>query len=647
MEKNPKLKKHFLVFGLILLTSSLGIFVFGANEARALDIPGSDIVGSFFGNLLLMIQGAIGWLVAIFAGLAQGALKYTDLQNAPIVKEGWRILRDLVNMFFVLVLLAIAFATILRLESYGMKSLLPKLIGVALLINFSLIISGVFIDFSGVLTNFFLEDEPEKFFEDISTQIGLPRIQVTNADAPVSYWQSCWLAGDPDCQGRFKTKKECKDSTSLLKTCVEKTTSKVDWDNINSDAYWEVIKSLIFSIIFTVIAAFVFGALAFFLIVRILAIWFLLILVPLAWFFWILPTTSGLFTKWWNNFVKWVFFAPAAVFFIWLSIESWTGFIEGKLPFAGEKIVEGVSTVITDDILKTKIIPEVMEPSYFVQFLLACGMLIGSLIVAQTMSVYGARGAIELGKKWGTGTGRGIRRLATKPADGIQKGLNKASTWMRGSRWGRWTGVSNLMGQASRIPGVVGGKERAAYPEAEKKYKNWSSDNLKARFRMVNSQEKAAIGKILAERGDFEANESLGFSEKDTRRAFSLARKYGRHGDILKARPDFESHEKINEFISEMKKADMEKVQAVSLEDDNVRNSIKEQLGENGQWTGSHLSKMAETNHKAYAKIREKIIEESWDELRDDIKEYITGETGKAVFGKVKPKTKQQPSTSA
>src|SRR3989338_8254606 len=57
------------------------------------------------------------------------------------IKEGWAFSRDVVNLFFIFILLFIAIATILQIESYGAKKLLVWLVLVALLVNFSLIAS--------------------------------------------------------------------------------------------------------------------------------------------------------------------------------------------------------------------------------------------------------------------------------------------------------------------------------------------------------------------------------------------------------------------------------------------------------------------------------------------------------------------------
>ncbi|MBL7154946.1 MAG: hypothetical protein ISS88_00360 [Candidatus Portnoybacteria bacterium] len=450
-----KYKKFILSLVLILLISSLGIFVLGAGEAKASWYDGLiNGLKTILGSALLTIQGVVGALVTWLAGLAQGILNFTNPQNAQIVQDGWEIVRDFVNMFFVLVLLVIAFATILRLETYGMKALLPKLIIAALLINFSLVLAGVFIDFAGILTVFFIEDG-QKFFTDIADAMRLPKIMTTTAEEKGERWQ-CQYA-DPFLgslyTGNWSTESECAakcagytgGSCMTIPTAAKTT----NWGKLG-DTYWAVISALFFSIIFTVIAAFVFGALAILLLIRVLVIWFLLILAPIAWFFWILPATKHLFTQWWNTFIKWVFFAPAAIFFIWLSVNSWLKFIQGKAPFQGDKVVEGMEKVITDEVFASRLMPQIMEPKNFVQFVLICGMLLGSLIVAQKMGIAGASMALGVTKWFGKGAaGMANRFIARRRVPGvglIGKGIKTGAGKFleKMPRLAKWMGMERI-----------------------------------------------------------------------------------------------------------------------------------------------------------------------------------------------------------
>ncbi|GAG19127.1 unnamed protein product, partial [marine sediment metagenome] len=75
----------------------------------------------------------------------------SEIEQNPIVQVGWTLTRDLINMFFVIVLAFIGLATALRIEQYKYEKLLPIFIGIALIINFSPVICGLFIDASNII----------------------------------------------------------------------------------------------------------------------------------------------------------------------------------------------------------------------------------------------------------------------------------------------------------------------------------------------------------------------------------------------------------------------------------------------------------------------------------------------------------------
>jgi len=147
---------------MVVFVSSLGIFIFEIKEANAFSwLFGYDsikdmFIGMFSTILYYIVFRPLSLVLSIAGYLLDWAFGLQTFTDVPIVQEGWTITRDLANMFFVLILLVIAMATILKVETYGMKSLLPKLIAVALLINFSLVFCGVVIDSSQILTSFFL-----------------------------------------------------------------------------------------------------------------------------------------------------------------------------------------------------------------------------------------------------------------------------------------------------------------------------------------------------------------------------------------------------------------------------------------------------------------------------------------------------------
>ena len=653
-------KKLIPAIILIIIISSLGIFTFGVEEAKAVDLGIVEGFKSLLGGFLLMVQELIGSLVAWFAGLAQGILNFTSLQNAQMVKDGWEITRGLVNVFFILILMVIAFATILRVENYGMKALLPKLIIAALLINFSLVFCGAIIDSAGVLTNFFIKDS-QNFFENIADEMGLTTIMVGTVQKPAKKLWACEWALLPDITWSNQTVCNAGCLLSTGNFCYEIKPPKVDWRKIQGDNFWKVISALLLSIIFTIIAAFVFAALAFLLLIRVLVIWFLLILAPIAWFFWILPATKNLWEKWWATFIKWVFFAPAAIFFIWLSVNSWLKFIKGKAPMTGGEIIEGMSNVVGNGVLESKIMPQVMAPANFIQFILACGMLIGSLIVAQKMGIYGASGAISIAKSASKGIGKGVgrwtgrkaQRAAYRPADAVGKGLDRASTWARKSKIGRWTGASTLLGKAAGAGRALNEKERAAFGKEEEKYKNQTSDHLKSQFKSVDGRGKAVIAKILASRGDLKTDDKFGFTEDDIKKSMTLTKKYGHEKDVVKSRLDLapivknidpkdiaKVEEEINEAVGKIKSGDVGKIQIEAIGEPGktatgnqklVFDAFEKQFKLGGKLGKSVLIKAADENPALYNRLMNDIIGPNIDSMKEEIQAYYNTTTGKAV----------------
>jgi hypothetical protein len=109
------------------------------------------VIASLFAWLishaLTFLAGAMTLELNIFAKFAQ----FNNFLGITAVKEGWRLVRDLCNMFFIVILLVISFATILKIESYAYKKWLGKLIMAAILINFSKTITGFLIGISQIV----------------------------------------------------------------------------------------------------------------------------------------------------------------------------------------------------------------------------------------------------------------------------------------------------------------------------------------------------------------------------------------------------------------------------------------------------------------------------------------------------------------
>lgn len=108
----------------------------------------ASIIMTLMLEVMKLLIDLILWMVSALISIA----KYNDFVNSPPVVIGWVLVRDVVNMFFIVVLLLVAFSTIIGYKDFHYKAVLPKLLLMAVLINFSRTLVGVLIDFSQVIT---------------------------------------------------------------------------------------------------------------------------------------------------------------------------------------------------------------------------------------------------------------------------------------------------------------------------------------------------------------------------------------------------------------------------------------------------------------------------------------------------------------
>jgi hypothetical protein len=110
-----------------------------AGTVSTLD-QGRCIFFQVIAEILLLIASLLGRILVFMVDILIAFASYNDFGNsAGVVVKGWRIVRDVVNMFFIIILLVSAFATVIGYDegNFHYKRVLPKLLLMAVLINFS------------------------------------------------------------------------------------------------------------------------------------------------------------------------------------------------------------------------------------------------------------------------------------------------------------------------------------------------------------------------------------------------------------------------------------------------------------------------------------------------------------------------------
>jgi len=257
-----------------------------------------------------------GKIFDVFASISLDSRMYGD---STFVEEGWKIVRDIANIFFIFGLLWIAINIILGLSSQvNPKKLLPTLIIVALLINFSLFFSKVIIDSSNIIAKIFYN-----------------RIEVTGAvgDSFTSAGEQSLSLGIT--KGLGVQKIFSPETIEALKADPKMNTD----GDISLGALALIIILGIFvnlSAAWTLIIA---GVLF---LSRILSLWIVMIFSPLAFASYAVPGISSMMEevghqKWWTNLINLSFLAPIFIFFIYLIILMINSdFLSGLLNTGGD-----------------------------------------------------------------------------------------------------------------------------------------------------------------------------------------------------------------------------------------------------------------------------------------------------------------------
>jgi hypothetical protein len=565
-----------------------------SKAASLMSMSLKEVVDGALSLILRIALTGFGVLLGIFAQFFDWALGIAHFTEAPAVITGWGIVRDLVNLVLILILLIIAFATILRVETYGLKALLPKLIIVALLINFSLVMAGVVIDFTQVVADFFVDKAGGG---SISTKIVNGLSMQETLKMSQGGWQT--LEAVAAIPGNF-------------------------------------IVGLLGGIVIILTAALVFALGAFLLIVRVIALWILLILVPGAMLCMILPAIRHLWDKWLHEFFKWAFFAPCYAFFAYLALVT----IQKKA--ITQQITSSSQAISTRGWTMPNFLNSFLKFDTILMYIMVMGLLVGGLIVARQMGIYGAQGTIGVAKwvgreasRW---TGRlGMRtalkmapppkKIKTKTAEGKEKVEFRGGLIQRGlSKIAKFPLAGKLATQALR--GLE--QTRATVAKEKESIKGWTTDHIKDTFDRANAEGKVARMLELYERDDL--NE---LSSKQLEKGLKLAQRYGQESKLIRALPGLAKKigKDIQKTISKTKPSAAAKIAPSELDNNEVVNAIIQAL-RTGQWTSAHLGKIASENPALRVKIQEKIMtKENVESFAPHVKSYLDSYLGSSLYG--------------
>ncbi|MDP3954135.1 MAG: hypothetical protein Q8Q06_01810 [bacterium] len=347
----------------------------------------ADLAAKASATNLGVIGTLIEWAAKSFSQWLEPQNMGLAIGGVPVVQQSWTILRDFVNMLFILFLVIMAFGTIFDIPRYTYKDMLPNFLIAAFLINFSFTIGQYVISLGNGLAQVFLN------------QLG------GAAGFPLKLAQGL----------------------QIDKTIPVPDTT--DWilaffgNGINVFVNW------FFSLFFLLIAFLAFATAFIFTLVRVPVLWLFLIVSPVAWVSLVLPNTRQLWSKWWDGFLSWVFFLPVYLFFLMFGI----GFINNAstILVTGGPVSAGSGLQIP------------VWGSSFIILLLTSFFLVGGLRYSFKVGGLAGWGAgTVMGKIQG-----GIRRTAYLPFRNRVEGTKQgAKAWVE-NRQEKGFGSAGYLGQ--------------------------------------------------------------------------------------------------------------------------------------------------------------------------------------------------------
>lgn len=406
-----------------------------------------QILGSMIAWFLYYIAVGLGWIMMLITKVMLIIAVFNNFLGQPVVKVGWTITRDLCNNFFIILMMILAGGQVLHIQNYQWKSMLPKILIFAVLINFSMTFTGILIDVSQVIML--------TFASPLATVQGY-NIIISAFGLPAAF-----------------------NLTDLLKEWGSEENGKMNLTD-SGISFLDIVAALLFAIIVTIVSIVVISCILAILAYRIIMLMFLVILSPL-YFFSKATSIAGLGSignEWMSKLTNMLTVGPAMLFFLYLSFmimasvnnlsstKSTTNQRSGSI-LQDTAMEAGLANARGDEQLQTIKPSKKMGPDYAAISNMATAQgVLNFVIVVGLLWV-----SLMMGKKFGdaagsvAGKGMGMLTSAAKKYSGLnlaRKGFGKLSqapgVIAKGVGAKIGTGALGATTLATRGAGVLAGK---------------------------------------------------------------------------------------------------------------------------------------------------------------------------------------------
>lgn len=303
----------------------------GCSLAPSIIDKATNTEGTFMGCMAQLFYYAIfvptSFLFALGGKFFDWTMHYSIQDSSyriGFVTEGWKIVRDLCNIFFIFLLLYAAVQMILNI-GHGQKSMIVKIVVIGLLINFSLFTTQIIIDTSNILTRLFYNSDAVSIVVkggQNSAGNGSVSSYVYGQDVVLPI--SAAMVDKVDPQAIILEAKKINVQSVDNGKITNPNANQVEAANngIGVGAFFLV---TLLAVIINCIGFFVFMSVGLIFVGRVVGLWFSMIFVPIAFFSYAAPSLpEGLkrfgWSGWWSELIGTAFLAPVFMFMMYLII---------------------------------------------------------------------------------------------------------------------------------------------------------------------------------------------------------------------------------------------------------------------------------------------------------------------------------------
>lgn len=281
---------------------------------------GAKIKGCFAQGFYYILFVPTSYLFALSGIFFDATFAYSiqdSSYRSPFVVEGWGLVRDFCNLFFIFVLLYVAIGTILDLHGFKTKETIIHVIVIGLLINFSLFATQVIIDASNVTARVFYNADTIKIVSGSNTGAS---DWVSKADENGVIPMSAALVNKINPQNIIMQAKQ-------INNISTKSDGNSGFDTTTgaSIGVGSFITIVIMASAVNIIGFIVFLSIGLIFVSRIVGLWVAMILAPLAFFTYIIPSFAKTkmigWENWWPDTLKLAFLAPVFMFFMYIILK--------------------------------------------------------------------------------------------------------------------------------------------------------------------------------------------------------------------------------------------------------------------------------------------------------------------------------------